>query len=213
MSASPKLKLAVLASGNGTNLQAIIDACKAGEINAEVAVVVSNRRHAYALSRARNAGIATLLFEPDQFKSKTVMCAKMSKALQEKEVDLVVLAGYMLKLEPCLIRSFPRRIINIHPALLPKYGGKGMYGRFVHEAVIAAKEKESGCTVHVVDEIYDNGPIIDQARVEVSPDDTPDSLANKIHEQEHALYVSVLKRISEGKINLDVIPAKAGIQS
>jgi phosphoribosylglycinamide formyltransferase-1 len=109
----------------------------------------------------------------------------------------------MMKLEPCMIRAFPNRIINIHPALLPKYGGKGMYGRHVHAAVVAAQEKESGCTIHLVDEIYDHGAIIAQAKVPVNADDTPETLAEKIHKEEHALYVSVVKDICSGKIDLD----------
>jgi phosphoribosylglycinamide formyltransferase-1 len=104
-----------------------------------------------------------------------------------------------------MIRSFPNRIINLHPALLPKFGGKGMYGRRVHEAVIAAAEKESGCTIHAVDEIYDHGAIIAQTKSPIAPDDTPDTLAEKIHHEEHKLYVSVVRDICSGKINLDSI--------
>lgn len=202
MSASPK-RIAVFASGNGTNFQALIDACASGEINGEIVALVTNKRHAYSVTRARNAKIDVLLFEPEKFGSKTLMCSKMAKALNEKNVDLVILAGYMLKLEPCMVRSFPNRIVNIHPALLPKYGGKGMYGHYVHEAVIAAQEKESGCTVHVVDEIYDHGKILAQSKVPVEPSDTPDSLAQKIHAKEHELYVSVIKKICSDEIKLE----------
>ncbi len=211
----PKKRIAVLASGNGTNLQAILDQCKSGAIHGEVAVVVSNQRYAHALTRARDAGIETLVFEPQKFQNRTVLCSRMAKALKEKNIDLVCLAGYMLRIEPCLIRSFPNRIINIHPALLPKFGGKGMYGRHVHEAVLKAEEKESGCTIHVVDEIYDHGAIIAQARVPVEAGDSPESLAEKIHALEHNLYSAVVRDICAGKIDLDrlVIPAKAGIQS
>jgi phosphoribosylglycinamide formyltransferase-1 len=201
---SPKIwKLAVFASGNGTNLQALIDECKAGNVNAEISAVVSNKKYAGAISRAREAKIETLVFDPADYKSRTLWCSKMAKALNERNIDLVCLAGFMMKLEPCMVRSFPNRIINIHPALLPKYGGKGMYGRRVHEAVIAAAEKESGCTIHVVDEIYDHGAIVAQAKVPVTPDDTPDTLAEKIHTEEHKLYVGVVKDICSGKIDLD----------
>lgn len=204
MPSSPKIwRLAVFASGNGTNLQALIDAIRAGELNAEIAAVVSNKKYAGALSRAREAKIETLFFEPEDFSSRTLWCSKIAKALNERNIDLVCLAGFMMKLEPCMIRAFPSRIINIHPALLPKYGGKGMYGHHVHEAVIAAGEKESGCTIHLVDEIYDHGAVISQAKVVVAPNDTPDTLAEKIHAQEHRLYVSVVKDICSGKINLD----------
>jgi len=205
----PQKKIAVLASGNGTNLQALIDACKSGEINGEIVVVASNKKYAFALNRARDAKIETLVFEPSDYSTKTEMCAKMAKALNEREVNLVCLAGYMMKLEPCMLRSFPNRILNIHPALLPKFGGKGMFGKLVHEAVIKEKESESGCTVHLVDEIYDHGAILAQAKVKVSADDTAESLAEKIHPKEHALYVSVLKDVCSGKINLDEVGAVA----
>jgi len=196
-------RLGVLVSGNGTNLQALIDACKQREIKGEIVLVASNRKHAYALVRAREAGIPTLVFEAEKYKTKTLMCSKMAQAFKEKEVDLICLAGYLLKLEPCLIRSFPRRIINIHPALLPKYGGTGMYGHHVHKAVLANKETESGCTVHLVDEIFDHGPILAQNHVPVKPDDTAETLAQRIRPKEHELYVSVVKHICTGKLDLD----------
>lgn len=184
-------------------MQALLDACKAGKINAEIVAVVSNKKYAYALTRARQENIETLLFEPEKFQSRTVWCSKIAKALKERNVDLICLAGFMLKIEACLIRSFPNRIINIHPALLPKYGGKGLYGRHVHEAVLQAQEKESGCTIHLVDEIYDHGTIIAQAKVAVEPGDTPETLAQKIHVKEHELYVAVVRDVCSGKINLD----------
>ncbi|MFN0117007.1 MAG: phosphoribosylglycinamide formyltransferase [Elusimicrobiota bacterium] len=200
---SNKKRIAVLISGNGTNMQAIVDACKSGEINGEVVVVVSNQRYAYGLQRARESQIETLLFEAEKFSTRTLFCSKLAKALNEKNVDLVCLAGYLLKIEPCMIRSFPNRIINIHPSLLPKYGGKGMYGRHVHEAVLKNGETESGCTVHLVNEVFDEGPILAQAKVKVLPSDTPESLAEKIHPEEHKLYVRVLKDICNEKIDLD----------
>lgn len=196
-------RIAVLASGNGTNFQALIDACKAGEIEGEIVALATNTRHAYAITRARQAGIDVLIFEPEKFKTRTLFCARLAKALKEKDVDLVCLAGYLLKLEPCMVRAFPNRILNIHPALLPKYGGKGMYGRFVHEAVLRNQEAESGCTVHLVNEIYDEGPIIAQAKVAVDPADTPETLAAKIHPAEHKLYVQVVRDICAGKIDLE----------
>jgi len=198
-----KIRIAVLASGHGTTLQALIDACKNEEIQGEIVAVLSNKKHAYALTRARSAGIETLVYEPEKFQSRTIMCAKAAKGLKEKNVQLVCLAGYMLKIEPCLIRSFPNRIINIHPALLPKYGGERMFGRHVHEAVLKAGEKESGCTVHMVDEIFDHGKVLAQARVNVEPNDTPETLAKRIHPEEHKLYVSVVKDICSGKLKLD----------
>jgi len=198
-----KRRIAVLASGNGSNFQALLDACVSGVINAEIVLLVSNKRHAYAITRARLAHVKVLVMEPEKFKSRTVHCAKIARAMNDLNVDLVCLAGYLLKVEPCLTRSFPNRILNIHPALLPKYGGKGMYGRHVHEAVLLAKEAESGCSVHLVNEIYDEGPVLAQARVPVSPEDTADTLAGKIHPVEYKLYVEVVRDVCAGKIDLD----------
>ncbi len=203
MSVPSKKRIAVLASGNGTNFQALYDACKRGDINGEVVVLISTQKYAFALARAREMSVETLIFEPAKYKTRTQMYSKMSIALTEREIDLVCLAGYMMKIEPSMTRAFPNRILNIHPALLPKFGGKGMYGRRVHAAVLEAQEKESGCTVHVVNDVYDDGPIVAQARVRVSSDDTPESLAAKIHTEEHALYVSVVRDVCSGKINLD----------
>jgi phosphoribosylglycinamide formyltransferase-1 len=137
------------------------------------------------------------------------MYSEMSTALRDRGVDLVCLAGYLAKLEPAMVRAFPNRILNIHPALLPKFGGKGMYGRHVHQAVIDANEKESGCTVHLVNEVYDEGPVIARAKVPVSADDTPETLAEKIHLEEHKLYVSVVKDVCSGKLNLDSLAGAA----
>jgi phosphoribosylglycinamide formyltransferase-1 len=200
---SDKKRIAVLASGGGSNFQALADACADGTINGEIVVLVSNKRHAYAITRARSMKIETLVFDPAQFNSRTVHCAKIAKALNERNVELVCLAGYLLKVEACMIRAFPNRILNIHPALLPKYGGKGMYGRHVHEAVIAAGEKDSGCSVHLVNEVFDEGPVLAQTKVPVMAGDTPEMLAERILPHEHKLYVSVVKDICAGKIDLD----------
>ena len=206
--ARPKTRIAVLASGNGTNFQALADACRSGEIPGEVAVLVSNQRYAGALERARKMGIEALVYDAKKFPTRTLFCATIARALKDRAIDLVCLAGYMMKLEPCLVRAFPNRILNIHPALLPKYGGKGMYGRHVHEAVLKAGDKESGCTVHLVNEVYDEGPVVAQAKVPVAPTDTPETLAEKIHAEEHKLYVSVVRDVCAGKLNLDKVVVK-----
>jgi len=190
---SRKARLAVLVSGGGSNLQAIIDACQQNNLNAEVAVVVSNRDKIYALERAKKHNIETIVALPKDFPDKTIYSQYIADELKKRNIDLVCLAGYLLKLEPNFIRSFKGRIINIHPALLPKFGGDGMYGHFVHEAVLKAKEKESGPTVHFVDEVYDNGEIILQAKVPVLPNDTPDTLAKRVLEQEHKIYPEAIK--------------------
>lgn len=213
MTALPvKKRIAVLASGGGSNFQALADACAKGEINGEIVILISNKKYAHALSRAREMKIETLVMDPKEFSSRTLHCSKMAKALKERNVDLVCLAGYLLKVEACMTRAFPNRILNIHPALLPKFGGKGMYGHFVHEAVLAAKEKESGCSVHVVNEVFDEGPVIAQARVPVQPEDTPEKLAERILAQEHRLYVSVVKDICSGKIDLDKLASNTRLK-
>ena len=192
---SRKAKLAVLVSGGGSNLQAIIDACEQNKINAEVTVVVSNRDKIYALERAKKHKIEAIVVLQKDFSDKTIYSQYISDELKKRNIDLVCLAGYLLKLEPNFINTFKGRVINIHPALLPKFGGDGMYGHLVHETVLKAKEKESGPTVHFVDEIYDNGEIILQKKVPVLQGDTPDTLAKRILEQEHKIYPEAIKKV------------------
>ena len=189
MTERPKIRLAVLASGGGSNLQAILDACASPLLRmAEVAVVVSNKPGAFALERAKKAGVEALPMDPHDFPDRGVYYGKMVQELNARKIDLVLLAGYMLKLEPNIIKIFQNRILNIHPALLPKFGGKGMYGHFVHEAVLKAGEKESGATVHVVDEEFDHGPVVLQRKVPVLPGDTAKALAERVLEQEHKIF-------------------------
>ena len=174
-------QLAVFASGNGTNAQRLIEYFSASnEIN--VKLVVYNRREAYVAQRAKRLGTPAYYFKKSDFEDGTV-----NRFLQSEGIDYIILAGFLLLIPQNLLESFPERIINIHPALLPNYGGKGMYGEHVHEAVIAAREKESGITVHVIDGNYDRGKTLFQARCTITPDDTPDTLAAKIHtlEQRH----------------------------
>ena len=196
-----KVKLGVLVSGGGTNLQAIIDACESGILKdaAEITVVISNRPEAYALERARKSSIHAKLIDKRNFPSADEFCKAMSKELKTHEVKLVCLAGFLSMLTPEFIGEFQGNVINIHPALLPKFGGKGMYGHHVHEAVIKAGEKESGVTVHWVNEIYDNGKIIMQKKVPVLPGDDHDSLAKRVLQVEHEIYPqAILKSIMEG---------------
>lgn len=191
-------RLGVLVSGGGSNLQAIIDACEKGILKgkAEVAVVISNKAEAFGLERAKKHGIPAVLIDKRSCADAGSFCAEIQKELVKNKVDLVCLAGYLLKLEPGIVQGF--KIINIHPALLPKYGGKGMYGHFVHEAVIAAGEKESGATVHWVDEHYDNGKIVMQEKVSVLNDDTPEALAKRVLEVEHKIYPEAILKIISG---------------
>lgn len=179
--------IAVLASGGGSNLQAIIDACKTNRLKkTQVCTVISNNKDAYALSRAKNEGIPAyhLLAEDDIFET-----------LLKHQANIVFLAGYLKKIGPKLVGAYD--IYNIHPSLLPKYGGKGMYGINVHKAVLASNEKETGVTIHKVDSNYDTGPIIAQKIVPVLPDDTPEALAARVLEQEHLLLVETLIKLCQ----------------
>lgn len=179
---SKPIRLAILGSGNGTNAQQISEYF-AGRTDVEVACIIYNKKDAYIAQRAKNLGIESHYFgRSDFFQNGNVL-----KYLAEKKVDWVILAGFLWLVPEDMLAAYPNRIINIHPALLPKYGGKGMYGHHVHEAVVAAGEHESGITIHIVDRHYDRGTTLFQARCSVTPDDTPDSLAAKIHllEKEH----------------------------
>ena len=184
---SKNLKIGVFASGGGTNLQSLIDACKEGALKGEVTAVISNNSKSYALVRASDANIPGYHLSGKTHPDKREFAEYMLEILRENEVNLIVLAGYMKLLPPEVIQRFRNRIINIHPALLPKYGGKGMYGQNVHKAVIEAGEKMSGATVHLVDEIYDHGVILIQRTVPVMPDDTPESLAARVLQIEHQI--------------------------
>lgn len=183
-------KIAIFASGSGTNAQRIIEyfAEKGG---AEVVVILSNKPDAYVLERARKFGILSVVFNRDEFYKTD----KILKTLQDLDVDLVVLAGFLWLVPVNLLKAYPNRIVNIHPALLPNYGGKGMYGENVHKAVIANGEKESGITIHYVNENYDEGNAIFQERCTIEPVDTPESLASKIHLLEYKYFPVVLEQI------------------
>jgi len=197
------LRLGFLASGSGTNMQAILDASRSGRLSqVEPVVVISNNSSSGALQRSAAAGLPTYHLSSATHPEPRALDEAIATALTGHDVSVVVLAGYMKMVGPVTLDRFRGRILNIHPALLPKYGGRGFYGRAVHEAVLAAGETESGVTVHVVDEVYDHGPILAQARVPVLPGDTPGSLANRVLEQEHTLYAETLQRIAMGEISL-----------
>ena len=181
------VRLAILGSGNGTNAQQISEYF-AGRTDVEVACIIYNKRNAYIAERAKNLGIESHYFGcADFYENGAVM-----KYLEEKRVDWVILAGFLWLVPQAMLDAYPNRIINIHPALLPKYGGKGMYGHHVHEAVVAAGEHESGITIHIVDHRYDCGTTLFQARCSVTPDDTPDTLAAKIHLLEKEYFPRVI---------------------
>ncbi|MTI88408.1 MAG: phosphoribosylglycinamide formyltransferase [Balneolaceae bacterium] len=185
--------LVVFASGSGSNFQSIIDAIKNGELNAQITGLVSDRDNIQAIERAQQNRIPVYISNPASFNSQDMYAINLIKKLTEWKTDLIVLAGYLKKIPSSLIEAYPKRILNIHPSLLPKYGGKGFYGIRVHQAVLDAKEKESGCTVHLVTEEFDEGPVLDQIKVPVKPKDSPKDLANRVLKQEHKLYPEVIQ--------------------
>lgn len=195
-----KLKIGVFASHGGSNMQAIIDGCKSGEINGEVTVVICNNSKAKALERAKNEKIPFYHISSTKYVEQEEHDKEILRTLKKHDVNIIALAGYMKKLGEKVLKKYENRVLNIHPALLPKYGGKGMYGLNVHKAVIAAKEKQTGATVHLVNEAYDEGDILKSVIVPVLDDDTPESLAQRVIIQEHKLYVKTLSEISKGNI-------------
>ena len=179
-----KARIAVLVSGGGTNLQAILDAEKSGIIHSgEVVLVISNNKDAYALTRAANAGIQGLYISKKELKSQAAFEAAVINALEEYRIDLIVLAGFMSILSEQFTSRYPKRIINIHPALIPSFCGKGYYGLKVHEAALKKGVKITGATVHFVNEIPDGGEIIAQKAVQVEDGDTPETLQKRVMEQ------------------------------
>lgn len=194
------MNIAVFASGRGSNLQAILNAIHQNFLPARVTVVVSNNSKAGALEIARLHKIPAVHLSLIQFPNEDAYVEKMLAVLQQHGVELIALAGYMKKLPRRIIENFRSRILNIHPALLPAFGGKGMYGHYVHEAVIASGVSVSGATVHLVDEEYDRGPIVMQQTIPVETTDTPETLAAKVLQIEHKLYVEALKAFAEHRV-------------
>jgi phosphoribosylglycinamide formyltransferase-1 len=197
-----KMKIGFFASHGGSNVQAIIDACKSGWLDMKPAVVICNNFGAYVLERAKKEGIPAYCLNLKNYVTEEALEKAILGVLEKHEVDIIVLAGYMKKVTSKVLEKYKGRILNIHPALLPKFGGKGMYGKFVHEAVLTAGEKISGATVHLADEEYDRGEILGQREVSVLEDDTSEILAARVLEQEHLLYPEVLQKISSGEIKL-----------
>lgn len=184
-------------------MQAIIDAYKKGETTAIPAVVISNNSKSFALQRAKDEGIPNFHISSASYPESDDLDNAIIEKMEEFGVNLIILAGYMKKIGVGILRKYKGKILNIHPALLPKFGGEGMYGMNVHKAVIEAKEKESGPTVHLVDEEYDNGRILNQMKIDVNENDTPESLAEKVLAVEHLIYIDTIKKIETGEIVLD----------
>ena len=197
------LNIAVLASGGGTNLQALIDAGASGQFAGQIRVVISNRGNAYALTRAQDQGIASEVLRRRDHASDLAYDAALLELLDRYDVDLVVLAGYLRVLTPPVIQAYRNRIINVHPSLLPAFGGDGMYGAHVHEAVYARGVKVSGATVHFVDEGTDTGPIILQRAIDLPPQVGPEAIASLVLEVEHQLLPLAVKLYCDGLLQVD----------
>lgn len=199
-----KIKLGFLASHGGSNMQAIVDACKSGEVDADPVVVISNNSNSGAMERARKERILAIHLSGATHPNPDDLDEAIVETLQAHGVNLLILAGYMKKLGPKALQTYDSHLLNIHPALLPKFGGQGMYGKRVHEAVLVAGEKVSGATVHLVTAEYDQGRILNQKKVPVLPDDDVDSLAARVLKIEHKLFSETIQKIATGEIKLPV---------
>lgn len=203
--ANEKKKVAVLVSGGGTNLQAILDAEKSGIIKSgEVSVVVSSKDGAYALERAKAHNVEGIVIQRKDYPDRKSYSEALAAELERREIDLVVLAGFMIILDPAFIKKFENRIINVHPALIPSFCGDGFYGLHVHEAALAKGVKVSGATVHFVNEVCDGGPIILQRAVEVEEGDTPETLQRRIMERaEWKILPEAVELFCAGKLKVE----------
>lgn len=190
------INIVVFASGSGTNFQSIINAVEEGQIEGQIRGLVTNKKNIQAIERARRHHIDYATIDPAASRTPSAYTKKLLDLLAAWETDLIVLAGYLIKIPGEIIKKYKNRIINIHPSLLPKYGGKGFYGLNVHQAVIENKETESGCTVHIVTEEYDRGPILDQRKVPVYESDDPSTLAERILKEEHQLLPEVIAQLA-----------------
>jgi formyltetrahydrofolate-dependent phosphoribosylglycinamide formyltransferase len=198
------IRIAILVSGQGrgSNMAAIIDACQRGEIDGKVVLVIGTRDEAPALQRATEKGVSTEVVSPSKL-GEEEYARRLLQTLGDAQVDLVCLAGFMRLLPPPVVHAYAGRVMNIHPALLPLFGGKGMYGEHVHRAVLESGMKVSGCTVHFVDESYDTGPIILQRCVPIEEEDTWETLAARVLAQEHQAYVQAVKLFAQGRLRVE----------
>ena len=194
------INIAVFASHNGSGMQALADGCKNGKIDGKVCVVISNNSDAFVLQRAKDENIDNYCINDSLYPEPDELNKKIIEILDSHNIHIIFLVGYLKKIGIPVLRKYDNRIFNIHPALLPKFGGKGMYGMNVHKAVIESKEKVSGVTIHRVNEEYDNGDIVAQMKVKVCEDDTPETLAKKILQHEHIFLVEIASQIANGKI-------------
>lgn len=210
---STTLQLGVLASGRGSNFAAILDSISKNKLDATVKVLISNKRKAGALEIAAKRNIPAVFVSPKKFHDPESFDGEVIRTFEEYEVNFVVLAGYLRLLSPKFVRRYANRILNIHPALLPSFGGKGMYGHHVHEAVLEQGCKVSGVTVHLVDELFDHGPIVQQRCVSVLENDSADSLAARVLVQEHQIFSEALQLFAENRVKIQnrraiILPGK-----
>jgi phosphoribosylglycinamide formyltransferase-1 len=199
----PKIGVLVSGQSGGTNFQAILDAIDNGTLNVKVALLVSTNELHGAVARARQANIKTLVVPASECATTEEWDHKVSDALYQEGVSVVVLAGYLRRVSSVLLEAFPGRILNVHPALLPSFGGQGMYGIRVHRAVLEHGCKVTGCTVHFVNEHYDMGPIVAQACVPVEDDDTAESLGARVQAQEHRIYAQCIEAVAHQKVRIE----------
>lgn len=197
------LNIAVFASGRGSNTRAILENIDRGKIRARISVIISNKRDAGIFDIARERKIQHRYLNPSEFDSEQEYTSAVLSVLDEHDVTLIILAGYLKKIPSTIVAQYRNRMMNIHPALLPAFGGKGMYGIHVHRAVIEYGAKITGATVHFVDEEYDHGPIILQKPVEVRDDDTPESLSKRVLQIEHSIYSEAVALFAAGRLTID----------
>lgn len=201
-SSTPELRIGVFASGGGSNFTAIVEASRSGKLDADIVLCVSNRRDAGVLARAHDLGIPTIVLRPEDFESESEYVERLVAELEAYDIQLIALAGYLKKIPSEVVGRFRHRIVNIHPALLPAFGGRGMYGRRVHEAVLEHGVRWTGVTIHLVDEEYDTGPIILQEPIPVNPGDTAETLAARVLDVEHRLYPEALQLFATGRVSV-----------
>ena len=195
-------RLAVFVSGSGSNFEAIQKEIMKGKIPGKIVLLVSSNPNAYAIERAKKYKIDYAIINEKDFKNYNDYVLKLEKVLEDYKIDYILLAGYLKKVPAEIVKKYKFRILNIHPALLPKYGGKGMFGINVHKAVLEAGEKFTGVTIHFVDEEYDRGPIIIQKKVKVKKNDTPETLQKRVLKVEHKIYPYIVKKLCKGKLRI-----------
>ena len=199
----PPVKIGVLISGGGTNLQSIMDGIDQGKISGKIELIISNNKDAFGLERGKNAGIESIYINPREYESEELFNKSLLHEFQKRDIQLIVLAGYLKKLSKEIISAYTGRIINIHPSLIPSFCGKGFYGKRVHEEVLKYGVKITGATVHFVDENMDTGPIILQKAVNVDEDDTVDSIQKKVLSVEHHILSEAVRLFCEHRLYVD----------